>query len=1009
MANTTVSYAQAAKGHNAPPAGQPHPQPVSSPALSSQTKEDAPTTNPTSTAASSVATNDVESRDAVKLSQPDVDSAALKQDASEVASLTDTASSTISASEGSAKQHGDGEGNGAGFHGLEDKTRSSSRTSRSNDGMDGKKGRKPKKGRGADKESDLEKSQELEKEVPKPVLTEAKPPPVNIWVQRAEAQQAKTKVTPVTTPTPAQSAFPPATQRRTPTDVSEAPGALVNGTHGDKLQRKPGDASRVTEQVTRRAGPRGGRANDKEEKVNGYVPPVADTSLWPDPKSANALEEEKKKTAEKVERSEKDSQAEAEPVKTQKQKWEKVDFVPTVAFNTPIPPRNKPRVGRGGREAAPGRGGHGASGVGSGSAADKGSAPGPTKPGESPQHDSVASARGASLPPSASKRMSVDASHPRDQRKSSTAGKEPNADSQAVGDTKPDGSRPARGEYGQVNPEAPSFPSRNERRGDFPKDQAGQGPSHQSFPSREGRADRGRGGFRRGGHSGPVGPQAPQGAFTPQNGQYSGHMPFPGRQNGPYSPPSFQTAFPNSFGPAPGRGGRGNGRGNASGPVPGRSSSNGHGFPPKMPQFNPGNHYDYGMQQFAPYNYPVPTYEPSILQIAQAQIEYYVSINNLCKDRFLRSHMNDDGWVDLNVIANFKRMLDLTKGDREVVRTACLMSDHVEVVVGDDGIERLRARNHWQSFTLPDSDRVPEARGGITQNLYPVPRPPVGGPYHGHMIPAGYTSTSPTRFAPGYPMEEQMFQQGYINGGHFEQPVNGVDASGHPYPEASQLSAAVPEFSPNGGNAPLTLDSMTNFPDAKVENLMMLVASSKGGSSSHPGPNGSVVNGDVPETDEQATATEARTEEGHSEVQSPLAGSRFAIVSWTNSDKAASGDDNSEPYLAFRTKALEERKAAKPGETTWLMRQLYEFWAGFLVANFNAKMYDEFRSLAIEDANQAVPSRTGLKNLLRYYNSLFYGEQLKPWGPDRPVPEIFTLHYQEADGLNHGVNGDLRA
>ena len=120
---------------------------------------------------------------------------------------------------------------------------------------------------------------------------------------------------------------------------------------------------------------------------------------------------------------------------------------------------------------------------------------------------------------------------------------------------------------------------------------------------------------------------------------------------------------------------------------------------------------------------------------------------------------------------------------------------------------------------------------------------------------------------------------------------------------------------------------------------------------------------------------------------------------WANDVQSVDPDDDSESYLSFRLKALEERQSANPGETPWLMKQLYDFWAQFLVHNFNAKMYDEFRSYAIDDASKEVPARNGLKYLLRYYNDLFYGEQPKPWGPDRPAPEIFTLHYQEATAM----------
>lgn len=76
-----------------------------------------------------------------------------------------------------------------------------------------------------------------------------------------------------------------------------------------------------------------------------------------------------------------------------------------------------------------------------------------------------------------------------------------------------------------------------------------------------------------------------------------------------------------------------------------------------------------------------------------------------------------------------------------------------------------------------------------------------------------------------------------------------------------------------------------------------------------------------------------------------------------------------EPYDSLRDRALEQRLY---GDSSATMESLYKFWSHFLIRNFNARMYDEFHALALEDSSQGLNS--GLNHLVRYYEALLSGQ-----------------------------------
>ena len=79
-------------------------------------------------------------------------------------------------------------------------------------------------------------------------------------------------------------------------------------------------------------------------------------------------------------------------------------------------------------------------------------------------------------------------------------------------------------------------------------------------------------------------------------------------------------------------------------------------------------------------------------------------------------------------------------------------------------------------------------------------------------------------------------------------------------------------------------------------------------------------------------------------------------------------------YPDFRHRALTEREQTVPGKPLTNMENLYNFWAHFLVRNFNFAMYNEFRNLAIKD-KALLDWDFGMRNLLKFYDEALLGHR----------------------------------
>ncbi|CAM1507297.1 Fc.00g069380.m01.CDS01 [Cosmosporella sp. VM-42] len=744
MAASTFSYAQAAKGQSAAPSN------TTTPAEQAQDSQaPAVAAKPATSEADQATIPDVLEAADTGDARPAIPE---KQDVDSIpGSESDARSESVQERRSDSRRDDDAGKLDRPWRRNDKATRSSSAATRSTDDQDTRKARRGKKGKTSEKQTSdqAEKEQEAEPE-PKVELSEAPIPSVNIWHQRKEAHLAKGK-------SPTTNASEPAVNGSSAGQLEESKplaksteDSTVTGTrdvpymNGVKAQRKVTDPTRPE-----RNGPRGARLADKDGRdgKTGVPPPVEDATSWPTPETAIkeiAVKEEKRKTSDN--RSETNSQEDGSQSKSRQKKkdWVTYDYVPTVNFETQLPQmrNSKPRGGaRAGRDSG--------ARMTAGGIPDKAAAAAPLNKANGSvdrSRDTNGSHRATSLPPAA-KRASLDGTNSREQKK--PAG-------QAGSDKGKDGA-------------AQSFES-----------------GQASRP--EGRGDRGRGGYRgRGGHhavNSQTQHQHSASAIGPQGFGVTG--PAASRAQGPYSPPLRQGSHGQVFMPPTqrGRGGR-----NGASNFHRMSLPNGTSRIPAVQTQFPG--YDYTMAPMTaiPFQQP-PYWDNMLMTLLKGQIEYYFSIENLCKDMYLRGRMDSQGFVPLHFISAFKRMRDLTQ-DLSLIRIVCEESTEIDFVVGEDDCERLRRREDWQKFVLPMKDRDELARNDGPAQLTYKNR---NYPYNHH-----YNGIPPMGYAPAYPTgpNDAPFQH-YPDVNHVDHGINGVvNGNG-----ASQLSADVPDFSPSG-SAPL--------------------------------------------------------------------------------------------------------------------------------------------------------------------------------------------------------------
>ncbi|KAJ9609880.1 hypothetical protein H2200_006209 [Cladophialophora chaetospira] len=549
---------------------------------------------------------------------------------------------------------------------------------------------------------------------------------------------------------------------------------------------------------------------------------------------------------------------------------------------------------------------------------------------------------------------------------------------------------------------------------------------------RGGRNDRARAGYRpRGDHSSYNQPYNASGAYTsplPQNGfepppRSTSNTESRSRQTSQPFVPTQATSTPRSSNPR-----------SQSIPVGMMHPGYYNGMPAVSQQGLPAIQTDMSMYGYPsqmqmqpsimsamPYNDPLNSY--ALLSMVMTQIEYYFSIDNLCKDLFLRKHMDGQGYVPLGVIANFKRIKTLTEDNLSIdnLRYVCQQVKSVEFLPGTDGDDRLRRREGWRDFVLPIEERFETARNDgplhiaesynrAQQQFQAGPHDPSFGfghlrspPLNGASINGTFQANSPMSYLSAAPEENQVV------GGPAVRPFDNApgEIAGRVPAAAYSRSSQMTARSPPDSTAPL--DNIVNghhrqssradieenvFPDDQIPNvnIRMQPQALSGAAPSFPGLSRVASGGSSSARNESNNmsidASQARLPGLRGGAGSPGQLEQFRTLSFSHPSMIPLNDENiiyftkdghethlpppqpgqyDQTYQSLHDVAFEQRRMGVTGA----LEPLYNFWTDFLVDKFNLGMYQEFSNIAISEQQEGNDS--GILHLVRFFGKILAG------------------------------------
>ncbi|KIW13019.1 hypothetical protein PV08_08206 [Exophiala spinifera] len=416
-----------------------------------------------------------------------------------------------------------------------------------------------------------------------------------------------------------------------------------------------------------------------------------------------------------------------------------------------------------------------------------------------------------------------------------------------------------------------------------------------------------------------------------------------------------------------------------------------------------------GIMSAVPFNDPLNSY--ALLSMVMTQIEYYFSIDNLCKDLFLRKHMDGQGYVPLRVIANFKRIKALTEDNMTIdtLRYVCQQVKSVEYFLGADGDDRLRRRDGWRDFVLPEEERFTDARNDgpsqsaeqrVSSSQYEQPAPfdpsfgmgQIRGTGMGVPTTNGmFHPASPMSFLPGAQVEGQAPFAAPFEGVSPEE-VSNVGYNQRSAPTSStpaQVSGVVMGGLANGHHRESSRADIEEnaFPDEEIPNINIRMQPRTSAETKQPAagaPSAAPGTGEGNADQKQAHISSLSLRGGAGspqqlEARNNLSFGKDATVSVADSVTYFTKDGHEtqlppplsgqydQSYQTVHDMVFQQKLLGIDGA----LEPLYSFWSDFLVDKFNVGMYEEFKSTASADMEEG--SASGMNHLIRYYGKVLSG------------------------------------